>query len=65
MASVSGEDGKGLGRCTDCGRVFPVTIKPDGSLFPIGMAGGCHCGSTEVSLVSAEDVFGKFSPDTQ
>lgn len=43
----SGEDPYGLGRCTECGRVYTVRWAEDDRLRPIGTSGSCRCGNAE------------------
>ena len=38
---------QGLGKCTACGKFYPIRNKPDGSLWPIGTGGECRCGGTD------------------
>lgn len=48
----SGGKPEALGRCTECGGVYPVQTKADGHLRPIGTGGSCECGNTEFELLS-------------
>lgn len=42
-------------RCTDCGNVFPVKVREDGSLRPIGNDGRCPCGNDAFRRIDPEE----------
>jgi hypothetical protein len=38
---------KCFGKCRSCGATFSATIRPDGTLKPIGIAPDCTCGDAD------------------
>lgn len=48
----SGGDPEGLGRCTECGSVYPVQQAGNDRVRPIGTHGACRCGNTEFTPVN-------------
>ncbi|SFR93566.1 hypothetical protein SAMN05216559_1323 [Halomicrobium zhouii] len=48
----SGGTPQTLGRCSECGSVYPVQTTASGELRPIGTDGGCECGNDDFEPVS-------------
>lgn len=40
-----GGEPEAIGRCTECGTIFPVQETDDGNLRPVGTDGTCTCGN--------------------
>lgn len=51
----SGGDPQTLGKCTECGSVYPVQQTANGEIRPIGTNGGCQCGNTEFEVEAVDD----------
>lgn len=51
----SGGDPQTLGKCTECGKVYPVQKTADNEIRPIGTNGGCQCGNTAFEVETAAD----------
>ncbi|WP_435100888.1 hypothetical protein [Halarchaeum sp. P4] len=50
----SGGEPQRVGRCTSCGRVFPVQVDGDAAR-PIGTDGTCVCGNATFRLLPEEE----------
>ncbi len=46
---------KGLGKCENCGSMYPVAVTAKGSHRILGNAGRCACGSQNFRLLDADD----------
>lgn len=41
-----------VGRCTECGEIYPAQVTSDNDLRPVGRKGGtCLCGNGEFQLI--------------
>lgn len=43
-----------VGRCTDCGSVYPLRETRSGDVHPIGSSGACKCGNSEFQAIPGE-----------
>lgn len=50
------ETQKTVARCENCGNIYSVRIQEDGTVYPIGNAGSCDCGSTEFTVLDADNL---------
>lgn len=53
---MEGKNQKTIARCNECGDIYSVTVRDDGSIHVIGNAGPCSCGSTDFTVLNPDGV---------